>query len=114
MVLTSLKEIDACDVQRTRMWICGGCSGIPLETATAKETSLTPLENAAVREQRPMQTLTASATTSTHVLESLTIVACATDQEPSTVCAHILKAAATVMATSLTPLENAMWWPMQR
>ena len=54
-----------------------------LETAIVTETSSMPLENVEVL-VRPMRTLTASATTSTHVSESLTLVACATDQEPST------------------------------
>ena len=54
-----------------------------LGTATATETSLTPLENVAGL-VRPMQTPMASATTSTHVLESLAPVACATDRARST------------------------------
>ena len=53
------------------------------ETATAMATSLTPSENAEVL-VKPMRTPMASATTLTHVSESSTLVACATDQEPST------------------------------
>ena len=55
-----------------------------LETATVMATSLMPSENVEGL-VKSMRTPMASATTSTHVLESSTPVACATDQERSTV-----------------------------
>ena len=79
-----------------------------LRLTSVAETSLTPLASAAGL-VRPMQTPTASATTSTHVSENSTPVACATDQEPSTsVDAQTsLKVIATVTETSLTSAASA-------
>ena len=90
---TVLVRFTTADVQASRQ-----------EIATATATSLTPLASAAVR-VRPMRTPMASATTSTHVSESSTLAACATDRVRSTSADALtsLKATATARATSLTP-----------
>ena len=118
-------ELDACGICNGpgEIYECG-CADIPegdlrlrvldecgipvtaslLGTATATATSLTPLASAAVL-VRPMRTPMASATTSTHVSENSTLVACATDRARSTTADALtsLKAIVTARATSLMP-----------
>ena len=130
--LTSLKETaTVTETSLTSAASAAETASLP-ETATVTATSLMPSENVEGL-VRPMRTLMASATTSTHVLESLTPVACATDRARSTSAdvqtslketatvtetsstsaasaaeTASLPGTATVMATSSMPLENAV------
>ena len=84
-------ELDACGVCNGpgEIYECG-CADIPEgdcdcdgNLTSVASVAATPSENAVGR-VRPMPTPTESATTSTHVLESSTLAACATDRARST------------------------------